>query len=90
MDRKKSGRDRQLEEVSLGEPKNSIDAVDQVNEDLGFVMETLKLVEAASLGREEWPGISLVHVTEEMLVRLRRVGNLCNRFLADESKNRRA
>jgi len=90
MDRKKSKRDKQPGEVSLREPKNSINAVDQINGDLDFVMETLKLTEATSLNGEEWPGISLVHVTEEVLVRLERVGKLCNQFLAHESKNRRA
>ncbi len=91
MDRKRSGRDKQPGEVSYGGgTENSIDALDQINENLGFVMETLKLVKAASLGREEWPDISLGHVTEEMLVRLERMGKLCNRFLLHESKNRRA
>ena len=90
MDRKKSGRNKQPREVSSGETEDSIDAVDRINGDLGFVMETLKLVKAAFLARELWQDISLAHVTEEMLVRLERVGKLCNRFLTDESKDCRA
>ncbi len=85
----KKGRDKQAEEVS-GEAENSLDALDRINDDLGFVTETLRLVGAASIGRIERPDISLVHVTEEMLVRMERVGKLCNRFLVHGGKDRRA
>lgn len=70
------------------ESENSVDTVDQINRDIGFLKETLKLVQVASLGHEEWWDISLVHVTEEMLVRLERVGKLCNRFLEPGSKEK--
>ncbi|HYA26677.1 MAG TPA: hypothetical protein VEE82_01640 [Thermodesulfovibrionales bacterium] len=85
----KKGRDKQAEEASSSETENSLDALDRINADLGFVIETLKLVEAASLGRKEWPDMSLIHVIEEMLVRLERAGKLCNLFLVHSSKDRR-
>ncbi len=90
MGQKKIWRAKQPAKMSSGrETEDSIDAVDQINGDLDFVMETLRLMGAASLRREAWPEISLVHITEEMRVRLERVGKLCNRFLAHGSKDRR-
>ncbi|MGD0886750.1 MAG: hypothetical protein ABSA46_18060 [Thermodesulfovibrionales bacterium] len=86
MTRKKRGKDDNQRGDLADETQDSLDAVDQINQDLGFLRETLKLIEAASSGREEWRGITLVHVTEEMLIRVERVRELCRRFLDHESK----
>jgi hypothetical protein len=88
MTRKKRGKDNNQRGDLSDETQDSLDAVDQINQDVGFLRETLKLIEAASSGREERRAITLVHVTEEMLVRVERVKELCRRFLDHESKER--
>lgn len=72
--------------VSSEEAGNAVDTVDLINRDIGFLAETLRLVQVASLRQEEWRDISLVNVTEEMIVRLERLGRLCNRFLHSGGK----
>ncbi len=66
--------------VSSEEAGDAMDTVDQINRDIGFLMETLRLVQVASLRQEQWRDISLVNVMEEMIVRVERVEKLCNRL----------
>ncbi|HWR59149.1 MAG TPA: hypothetical protein VN328_09700 [Thermodesulfovibrionales bacterium] len=48
-----------------------VDAVGQINQDIGLLGEMLKLLRVASMkGGEEWWDVSLAYATDEMLIRL--------------------
>ena len=60
------------------EGRNSVDAIDCINEEISFLMEVAKLLQRASLDNEACGYISVFHITKDMLNRLERVKKLSN------------
>jgi hypothetical protein len=79
---KKKGKteDEPLKEDETGEGEDAIDLLDQINQEIGFVTEVIGLIQAAWLMKESREEISLIHVSEEMIGRLKKTKALCARL----------
>jgi hypothetical protein len=65
-------------EVSSDERNDSIDVdvLDQIESHVGALSEIVQLLHAASLQSEAWSNVSLDHIAEDMLHRLREIKEL--------------
>jgi hypothetical protein len=79
---KKKGRtdDWRLEEDQAGEGEDTIDLLDRINQEMNFIAEVIRLIQAAWLMKESREEISLIYVSEEMIGRLKRTKALCARL----------
>jgi hypothetical protein len=65
---------------SADEGISPVDAIDSINEEIGFLTEVAKLLQRASLDHEACGNISVSHITKDMLNRLERVKKLSNQL----------